>query len=282
MTTDSKTLRELAWMLAARARRDVMSCLAGTAVSRLRGAGIDFHELREYHPEDDARHIHWPSATSFGPVTVKQFHEENELRDLVALDVSSSMTVSAPKWRLATETAALFCAIAALFGDGFSLLRFDDKTESHTSLPAGQRSLEVAARQILEIPPQPADTNLPALCDSIANALMKPSRVFIVSDLIGEDYDAALKRLAFRHDVTVCHILPDILSELPPHVTEVQDAETGVRIALQRHSRADAADSQRQFIDDSSRRVHSCNASYIHFSDDKTPAETLKIALSKI
>ena len=282
MTTDNKTLRELAWQLAARTRRDVMSCLAGTAVSRLRGAGIDFHELREYHPEDDARHIHWPSATSFGPVTVKQFHEENELHDLIALDVSSSMTVCTPKWRLATETAALFCAISALFGDGLSLLRFDCRTESHTILPGGQRSLEVAARQILEIPPQPADTDLSALCDCIRNALAKPSRVFIVSDLIGEDYDVTLKRLAFRHDVTVCHILPDILSELPPHVTEVQDAETGERIALHRRSRAEAADSQRQFLDESRTRVHACNASYIHFSDDKSPAETLKIALAKI
>ena len=282
MTTDSATIRELAWMLSARARRDVMSCLAGTAVSRLRGAGIDFHELREYHPEDDARHIHWPSATSLGPVTIKQFHEENELRDLVALDVSSSMTASPPKWRLSTETAALFCAISTLFGDGLSLLRFDCRTESHTSLPAGRRSLEVAARQILEIPPQPAATDLPALCDSIGNALAKPSRVFIISDLIGDDYDAALKRLAFRHDIAVCHILPDILSELPPHIAEVQDAETGERIALQRHSREVTADSQRQFIDDSRRRVHACNAAYIHFSGDKTPAETLKIALSKI
>ena len=282
MTTDSKTLRELAWLLAARAKRDVMSCLAGTAVSRLRGAGIDFHELREYHPEDDARHIHWPSAASLGPLTVKQFHEENELRELIALDVSSSMTVNAPKWRLATETAALLCAVSALFGDGFSLLRFDSKTESHTKLPAGQKSLEIASRQLLEVPQQPADTNLPALCDGIRNALTKPSRVFIVSDLIGDDYDAPLKRLAFRHDITVCHILPDILSELPPHIVEVQDAETGERIALQRRSREETTDCQRQFIDDSRARVQACNAAYIHFSDDKTPAETLKIALSKI
>ena len=282
MTKDSTMLRELAWQLAARARRDVLSCLGGSVISRLRGAGIDFHELREYHPEDDARHIHWPSAASLGPVTVKQFHEENELRDVIALDVSSSMTANASKWQLATETATVLCAISTLFGDGASLLRFSSRTESHTWLPAGSRSLEVAARQLLEIPNQPADTDLPALCNSLNNALAKPSRIFIVSDLIGDDYDVAMKRLAYRNDVTVCHVTTDVLSELPAGICEVEDAETGQRITLARDVRAEAAESQRQFIDESRRRVHACDAAYIHFSDDKTPVETLKIALSTI
>ena len=277
-----RTLQELAQLLASKARKDVLSGLAGEIASHFQGNGLDFKELREYHLEDDARHVHWPSAMSPGPVAIKQFHDEYELTDFIALDVSASMTTNLSKWNLATETTALLCAISMLCGDGASLLRFSDHTESFDRLPAGYRSLQTAARLLLTIPEHSSRTAISPMCASIRNALRKPSRVFIITDLIDDGYDAALRNLAFHHDVTVCHVLPDITTELPMNATEVEDAETGERISITPNYLSQAIASRQDFLDSVRKSIRATGAAYIHFSTAHSPMETFKNAIKTI
>src|SRR6185436_6140586 len=64
--------------LEVRARRSVREGLGGRWRSGLRGAGIEFAEVRDYVPGDDARTVDWNVTARTGRLQVKRFDEERE------------------------------------------------------------------------------------------------------------------------------------------------------------------------------------------------------------
>jgi uncharacterized protein (DUF58 family) len=78
--------RQLTWT----AHRRVRSSGAGTRISRFRGRGIDFAEVRSYEPGDDIRHIDWRVTARTGRVHTKIYQEERERPVLVLADLGPS------------------------------------------------------------------------------------------------------------------------------------------------------------------------------------------------
>ena len=63
----------------------------GTVESRQRGRGVDFDEVRQYRPGDDARHIDWRvTARKVDPHT-KVFREEREHSTFLVIDQTRAM-----------------------------------------------------------------------------------------------------------------------------------------------------------------------------------------------
>jgi uncharacterized protein (DUF58 family) len=59
---------------------------AGRLISSRRGAGHDLHSLRDYHPQDDLRHIDWKATARVRRLIVREFTSEDERRVNVWLD----------------------------------------------------------------------------------------------------------------------------------------------------------------------------------------------------
>ncbi len=59
---------------------------AGRLLSTRRGAGHDLFGLRDYHPQDDLRHIDWKATARSRRLMVRQFTAEDESRVIIALD----------------------------------------------------------------------------------------------------------------------------------------------------------------------------------------------------
>src|SRR6476619_871034 len=92
-----------------RTNRLVNDTMVGAYLSRFKGRGMDFEELREYMPGDDVRDIDWNVTNRMGRPFVKRFREERELAMVLALDVSGSSTFGSgqrAKREFATEVAA--------------------------------------------------------------------------------------------------------------------------------------------------------------------------------
>ncbi|WP_440683130.1 DUF58 domain-containing protein [Cysteiniphilum halobium] len=63
----------------------------GQHVSRARGRGMDFEEVRHYQPGDDIRLMHWPLTARLGKPYTKVYKEERERAIYFIIDQSSSM-----------------------------------------------------------------------------------------------------------------------------------------------------------------------------------------------
>ena len=73
-----------------RTNRLVNDMMVGAYLSRFKGRGMDFEELREYVPGDDVRDIDWNVTNRMGRPFIKRFREERELGVILAVDVSAS------------------------------------------------------------------------------------------------------------------------------------------------------------------------------------------------
>src|SRR5256885_2591512 len=73
-----------------RTTRFANDTMVGAYLSRFKGRGMDFEELREYIPGDDVRDIDWNVTNRMGRPFVKRHREERELGIVLALDVSAS------------------------------------------------------------------------------------------------------------------------------------------------------------------------------------------------
>src|SRR5258708_3760814 len=69
----------------------VNTLLKGAYKSTFRGQGLEFHQVREYVPEDDIRSIDWNVTARLNSTFVKTFIEERELQIVLAVDLSASI-----------------------------------------------------------------------------------------------------------------------------------------------------------------------------------------------
>lgn len=100
---------------------------SGERSSRIRGGGTEFDSLREYHRDDEFRHINWrATARSARPVT-NVYREERNQQILVLLDTGRTMagTVSGvARLELAIDGAMAVAELAGRIGDHVGTMAF--------------------------------------------------------------------------------------------------------------------------------------------------------------
>jgi uncharacterized protein (DUF58 family) len=228
-------------------KRLVEQGVAGSYHSVFKGRGMEFAEVRPYHPGDDVRAIDWKRTARMGSPFVKQFVEERDLTVFFAVDVSGSLRYGSraiAKRELAAEVSALLAFAALRNHDRVGAALLTDRLEQF--LPPQRRRNQVLrlVHEILEHPAAGGTDLERGLGAALAN-LRQRAVLFVVSDFVGTPPVEALKRAAARHDVVVLEIVDPRDLELPavgPVV--VEDAETGRR-AIVDGRRAAAAEATR-------------------------------------
>lgn len=93
-------------------QQGVNSLQAGTFLSRQRGRGMEFDEVRQYQQGDDIRHIDWRVSARTGKIHSKLFREEHDRPVIIAVDLNTSMFFGS-KDKL---KAMMACELAAIIG----------------------------------------------------------------------------------------------------------------------------------------------------------------------
>lgn len=93
-------------------RQPVSSLLAGRHASRLRGRGLAFEELRQYHQGDDVRTIDWKATARLRSPQVRVYSEERERPVLFVADQRSPMFFGSQR-AMKSVAAAELVAIGA-------------------------------------------------------------------------------------------------------------------------------------------------------------------------
>jgi uncharacterized protein (DUF58 family) len=203
----------------------------GNRLSRQRGRGVDFAEVRLYQPGDDVRSIDWRVTARKAKPHTKVYREERERPTLVVVDQCRSMFFGS-KVRLksvaAAECAALLAWHAVDSGDRVGGLVFDDTTEYPFKpfrnaravarfLNQVQHSNQALGDLIEEPAPAPA-RRLAAVLEHLVRVARNGFRIYLISDFTGfaTQDEQQLRRLARHNSVVMVQISDPLERELPP------------------------------------------------------------------
>lgn len=205
---------------------------SGEYHSAFKGRGMTFSEVREYTPGDEVRTIDWNVTARFGHPFVKVFEEERELTVMLVADVSGSAdfgTAHQLKRELITEACATIAFSAIKNNDKVGLILFTDTVEKFIPPKKGRSHILRLVRELLEFRPQSKGTDITAALRYLNSVIKKRSIAFLLSDMMDEHYEPALKIANRRHDLVVLRTTDPREGELP-NVGLVQfvDPETGL------------------------------------------------------
>ena len=85
---------------------EVLPLMTGEFESYVRGRGYDLYRIREYQPEDTARHVDWKSTAKSGSLKVREFTREDERKLRIVFDNPEPGVVSEQRYEDAVELAA--------------------------------------------------------------------------------------------------------------------------------------------------------------------------------
>jgi uncharacterized protein (DUF58 family) len=209
----------------------------GRSQSRLRGAGMEFDQLKEYQEGDRIRTINWAATARRGgtPLVVNTYYEEKELTVMLLVDLSASMdfgSVRLSKKALAAEVSASLVYSALVTQHRVGFLGFTSQADLYwppRSSRAYQRGIPEA---ILQAASTRAVANIAAAVDALENRLKHPALVFLMSDFLSDEWQPcaqALRRLGGQHDLIALLVADPRESMLPPGNAQMtmRDLETG-------------------------------------------------------
>jgi uncharacterized protein (DUF58 family) len=84
----------------------LLPVLSGKCEAYLRGLGSDLYRIREYLPEDSARHVDWKATAKSGALKVREYAREDERRLRVVFDNPAPGDVSAQAYERMVSLAA--------------------------------------------------------------------------------------------------------------------------------------------------------------------------------
>ena len=213
-----------------RTRRMVNESLAGEYHSVFRGRGMEFSEVREYQIGDDIRTIDWNVTSRMGHPFVKKYVEERELTVALVVDASGSGefgSVGRMTRDLTAAVSALLAFSAIKNNDRVGLLRFTSDVEKYVPPKKGRTHVLRVIRELVYGEPRYRGTDISRALDYAMHVFRKRSVMFLITDLMSQDYEGALRRASRRHDLIAIIVGDPRESELPPvGLVELEDAET--------------------------------------------------------
>jgi uncharacterized protein (DUF58 family) len=153
---------------------DVLPMVTGEFESFVAGRGYDLHRIREYMPDDSARHVDWKATARTGTLKVREYSREDERKLRIIFDNPSPgalhpdayeqvvRVAASLAWHFHHEDVEVSFVAADLepTGDVFAFLRYlalvgprEETPVFHRLRASDDYNLIVTARQEGEVPP---------------------------------------------------------------------------------------------------------------------------------
>ena len=201
---------------------------SGLKISKTRGRGVDFSEVRQYQPGDDARMIDWRVTARKNKPHTKIFREERERPVLIFVDQSQQMFFGS-KLRLKSVAAADITARIAWqtldAGDRVGAVIVDNHDQHlfrpyRSSRAVGRllNQLALSNQSLTRHPGRLSDSAQLAGLQQLQRLTHNRFRIFVVSDFAGDSdmWRTHLQRLARNNQVDLIHVYDPLDKELPP------------------------------------------------------------------
>lgn len=198
----------------------------GGHLSRLRGRGMDFDEVRNYQAGDEVRHMEWRVTARTGKPHVKIYHEERERPVVILVDFNPSMifgTRVAFKSVVAARLASLLAWTVAKQGDRVGGFFFS--ADAHSELiPRGRESGVLPLLAALSRYTDQTEEQRAQSPRKLSDALIRLRRVIrpgsilvLISDFYSVDSECEkhLSRLRNHNDILAYRVC-DQIELVPP------------------------------------------------------------------
>jgi uncharacterized protein (DUF58 family) len=229
------------------AKQLVEGFITGLHKSPYHGFSVEFAEHRLYNEGQSTRHIDWKVFARTDRLYTKQYEEETNLRCLILIDISSSM--SYPADTLAKLKFSIFSTSALAYllhkqRDAVGLCLFSDKIEIHTQIKSTASHLDkifsLLENTITQQKRDQKPTQVANVLHEIAEKTHKRSLVVIFSDMFeGGDEEEIFKALQHlkhnKHEVLLFHVSDhdtELAFNFEERPYEFIDLESGDRLKL--------------------------------------------------
>jgi uncharacterized protein (DUF58 family) len=215
----------------------------GDERSSLRGAGLEYSDVREYQAGDDPRTIEWNITARSDRPYVRESLPDRGLDAWLLVDITRSLdwgTARCLKRQLALEFSAVVGQLLIGRGNRVGALLFDDRVRSIIPPSAGRTALlQLIARmeRAAERPPD-GPTDLGRALTQAGRLIRRPSMMVLISDFMTPaGWQQPLSALAIRHEVVAVWITDPREGEIPDvGVVTFEDPESGEQILVDTRS----------------------------------------------
>lgn len=212
---------------AVRYRPEQRAARAGNHLSKRRGRGMDFAEVRHYQAGDEVRHMEWRITARLGKPHIKLYQEERERPVVLLTDFNSSMyfgSRAAFKSVVAARLAAMLAWTVVKQGDWVGGLFFS-QTQHHEYPPRAREEGVLTLLKALSdyskvLPEQHKQTESRSLFHALQRLtrVARPGSILVlITDFYQLDVacEKLLARLCDHNDVLAYHVC-DPLELAPP------------------------------------------------------------------
>lgn len=197
-----------------RARVVVEGFLSGLHKSPHRGFSVEFNDYRHYQRGDDMRHIDWKLYARSEKFYIKQYEDETNVRCMVVLDTSASMSYSSGSVSKLDYGITLASALAYFINrqrDAVGLITYDERVSEYIPAKCRQPHLMHILRTLARVKVGKKTDGVKPLTD-LAASLSKKSMVVLITDML-DDEERLIKTLqnlrGMGNDVIVFHVMDD-------------------------------------------------------------------------
>ncbi|TYK64854.1 DUF58 domain-containing protein [Colwellia echini] len=231
---DLNTLRRLKYLakgFSFSPNQPANSVLSGKNVSKLRGRGLNFEELRHYQPGDDIRSMDWKVTQRTGKPHIKVFTEERERNVYLAIDQRMSMFFGSSnkmKSVIAAELAALIAWQISDSGDRIGAIIYNDSETKVIPAKRGQQHVINLLSEMLKKNHQlsinnsiPSNINDTDSYNKMLATLNKVSShnglIILIGDGHGFDDKSTdhIKKIRQHNEIIACHVFDPLEQTLP-------------------------------------------------------------------
>lgn len=215
----------------------------GDERSSLRGAGLEYSDVREYQAGDDPRTIEWNITARSDRPYVRESLPDRGLDAWLLVDITRSLdwgTARCLKRQLALEFSAVVGQLLIGRGNRVGALLFDDRVRSIIPPSAGRTALLQLIARMERAAESPSDgpTDLGRALTEAGRLIRRPSMMVLLSDFMTPGgWQQPLSALAIRHEVVAAWISDPREREIPDvGVVTFEDPESGEQILVDTRS----------------------------------------------
>ncbi len=211
-------------------KRRIFNELSGNNISKLKGEGSDFEEIRAYIHGDDRRKIDWKNSAKMQSLYVRVYNEEREINVVIASLLNGNLEFGNDRKKkdLLIEISAILGYSAIKNGDLFSGASLSQKKREINNPSKKIFLLEEYLKLLIKQNLINIKTDYTEDINYLKKHIKRKSLLFIISDFLDE---IDLSSLSKKHEIIVI-VVRDKFEENPILEGEINlvDPESGEEI----------------------------------------------------